>query len=80
MKVPKNTRIYREIKDLSYQKTNITKFQKDKIKKGNLILSKLIKHEFNLTEINNLTYDVAITLNNNGNPTPPEKKRSLLGK
>ena len=56
-------------------KTNITKVKKEKIKKANTILPKLIHHEANLTELNDLTYAVALTINNNENQTFPQRKK-----
>ena len=55
-------------------KTNITILQKDKVKKANTILLKLIHHKASLTKINDFTYDVALTINNNESITFPQKK------
>ena len=56
-------------------KSNITKIQKGKIRKANTVIPKLIHHRANLTDINDFTYAVAMTINDNsGRQTTIQKK------
>ena len=57
-------------------KSNITKLQKEKIRKANCVLPRLIYPQATLTEINDFTYAVAIAINNsNDNQTTLQRKK-----
>ena len=73
--IVQNYNKYKNVLRSYISKTNISKLQKDKIKKANTILPKLIHHKASLTEINDFTYAVALTINNNENKTSPQKKK-----